>query len=272
MASQKHTPAGLLSEFVDCFWYWQGAPLTHTRERLLPNGECSIIVNLRDDAICVYDAEDTNRYTSHGLAVISGPRTRCFVIDTSQEERVFGIQFRPAGAFPFFKLPVSELKNTDVTLDCLWKGAVSELRERLLAASGVSAMFALAEECLLGQLVREPRLHPAVDFARQHFCRAPHMATVSSVLHSIGVGHHRFTQLFNDQVGLSPKAFCRVRRFQRVLQAVHRLHDVDWVGVALDCGYYDQPHFIHDFRAFSGLTPAQYLARATEHLNHVPMD
>jgi AraC-like DNA-binding protein len=272
MPSQKYTPAGLLSAFVDCFWYWQGAPQTHTRERLLPNGECSIIINLRDDAICVYDADDTSRYTSHGLSVISGPRTRCFVIDTSQEERVFGIQFRPGGAFPFFKLPVSELKNTDVTLECLWKGAAGELRERLLGASSVHSMFALAEEYLLAQLVRDPRLHPAVDFARQRFCGAPHIATVSSVLDSIGVGHHRFTQLFDEQVGLSPKAFCRVRRFQHVLHAVHRLREADWVQVALDCGYYDQPHFIHDFRAFSGLTPAQYLARATEHLNHVPMD
>jgi AraC-like DNA-binding protein len=231
-----------------------------------------MIVNLRDDAIRVYDAEDASRYTSHGLAVVSGPRTRCFVIDTSQEERVFGIQFRPGGAFPFFKPPVSEFKNTDVTLECLWKGAAGELRERLLAASSVASMFALAEQYLVARLVREPRLHPAVEFARQRFSGAPHIATVSSVLDSIGVCHHRFTQLFNEQVGLSPKAFCRVRRFQRVLHSVHRLRDADWVQVALDCGYYDQPHFIHDFRAFSGLTPAQYMARATDHLNHVPMD
>jgi AraC-like DNA-binding protein len=194
------------------------------------------------------------------------------VIDTSQEERVFGIQFRPGGAFPFFRLPVSELKNIDVSLECLWKGAAGEMRERLLAASSVTSMFALAEEYLLAQLVTEPRLHPAVDFARQRFCQSPHLSTVSSVLSSIGVGHHRFTQLFSRQVGLSPKAFCRVRRFQRVLQFVQRSRHVDWVEVALDCGYYDQPHFIHDFRAFSGLTPAQYVARATEHLNHVPMD
>jgi AraC-like DNA-binding protein len=62
-----------------------------------------------------------------------------------------------------------------------------------------------------------------------------------------------------------------VRRFQRVLESVHRKAGVNWARVALDCGYYDQAHFIHDFQAFSGMTPAAYLARATEHLNHVPM-
>jgi|SRR5579859_793497 len=272
MESRKYTPTGPLSAFLDCFWYWQGAPQTHARELLMPNGECSIIFNLRDDPICIYDAEDTSRYTSHGLAVISGPKTKCFVIDTNQEERVFGIQFQPGGAFPFFKLPASELSNTDVTLECLWKAAAGELRERLLAAATINSMFALAEQYLLAQMVRQLQLHPAVDFARQRFCRAPHMTTVASVLGKIGLSQHRFIQLFRGQVGLSPKAFCRVRRFQRVLHAVHGSRDVDWAQVALDCGYYDQPHFNHDFRAFSGLTPAQYLARATEHLNHVPME
>ncbi len=238
----------------------------------MPNGECSIIFNLRDDPILIYDAEDTSRYTSHGLAVVSGPKTKCFVIDTSQEERVFGIQFQPGGTFPFFRPPASELRNSDVTLECLWKAAAAELRERLLAAATIDSMFALAEQYLLTQLVRQLQLHPAVDFARQRFCRAPHMTTVASVLDRIGLSQHRFIQLFRDQVGLSPKAFCRVRRFQRVLHAVHGSHDVDWAQVALDCGYYDQPHFIHDFRAFSGLTPSQYLARATEHLNHVPIE
>lgn len=271
MESRKHTPAAPLSAFVGCFWYWQGAPHTHARERLMPNGESSIIFNLREDPIILYDAEDLDRYTSHGLAVISGPRTSCFVIDTTQEERVFGIQFQPGGAFPFFRMPASELKNTSVTLEFLWKGAARELRERLLAAPTIDSMFVLAENYLLGQLVRQLELHPAVDFARQRFCRAPHATTVSSVLERVGLSQHRFIQLFHDQVGLSPKAFCRVRRFQHVLQTVHGSSDVDWAQVALECGYYDQPHFIHDFRSFSGLTPSQYLARATEHLNHVPM-
>lgn len=272
MEARKYTPKGPLAAFVVCFWYWQGPPQTHARERLLPNGECSIVFDLLDDPIRVYDAEDTGRYTSHGHAVISGPRTGYFVIDTSQEVRVFGIQFQPGGAFPFFRVPLSELQNSDVTLECLWKSAAGELRERLLAAATIDSMFALAEQYLFAQLVRQLQLHPAVDFARQHFCRAPHMTTVASVLDRIGLSQRRFIQLFHDQVGLSPKAFCRVRRFQRVLHALKGSRDVDWAQVALDSGYYDQPHFIHDFRAFSGLTPTQYLARATDHLNHVPME
>lgn len=76
---------------------------------------------------------------------------------------------------------------------------------------------------------------------------------------------------FARGVGMTPKLFCRVWRFQRVLRAVHHRDAVDWTEVALACGYFDQPHLIHDFREFSGLSPTEYLAARTEHLNHVPM-
>jgi AraC-like DNA-binding protein len=156
-------------------------------------------------------------------------------------------------------------------LELLWRGAATEIREQLLAAASADAMFALLERNLMAQLVRPLELHPAIHFARRHICRMPHVATVSGVMESIGLSQRRFVELFHDQMGLTPKAFCRVRRFQRVLQAVHRRKSVDWAQVALDGGYYDQAHFIHDFRGFSGITPAAYLALATEHLNHVPM-
>jgi len=266
-----YMPPPPLAPFIQCFWYWEGTPRPHARERLMPNGEASIVFNLRDEEMRIYDADDPARFVSCGLAGLTGARTNCFAIDTATEERVVGIQFRPGGTFPFFHLPAGEIANRAVALDDLWRGAAGEVREQLLAAPSVDAVFAILERALMAQLVRPLELHPAIHFARGHICRAPHVATVSGVMERIGLSQSRFIELFRDQVGLTPKAFCRVRRFQRVLQAVHGRKSVDWAQVALEGGYYDQAHFIHDFQGFSGLTPAAYLARATEHLNHVPM-
>jgi AraC-like DNA-binding protein len=267
-----HIPAAPLASFVRCFWYSEGAPQPHTRERLMPNGEASIVFTLRDDEMRLYDADDPDRFTSCGLVGITGARTDCFVIDTAAEDRVVGIQFRPGGTFPFFREPACEVANQSTPLECLWRSAAGEMREQLLAAGSPHAMFAMLERSLLARLIRPLELHPAIRFARNHICRAPQVATVSGVMERIGLSQRRFIELFRDQIGLTPKAFCRVRRFQRVLENVHRKDAVDWARVALDGGYYDQAHFIHDFHGFSGLTPATYLARATGHLNHVPMD
>ena len=67
------------------------------------------------------------------------------------------------------------------------------------------------------------------------------------------------------------KLFCRIQRFQEVLHLIGTGRQVEWADVALTCGYFDQAHFIHDFRTFSGLNPTAYLAQRSEHLNHVPL-
>ena len=74
------------------------------------------------------------------------------------------------------------------------------------------------------------------------------------------------------KLGLTPKLFCRVSRFQKVIRTAHAHGDINWTQLALDCGYYDQAHFIHDFQSFAGITPSEYLERRTPHVNHVPME
>jgi AraC-like DNA-binding protein len=270
MVLYQHVPPAPLSAFVRCFWCSEGAPDAHAKERLMPNGEPTIVFNLRDDEMRIYDADDLSRYSTYRHAVISGARTGCFVIDTVQEDRVFGIQFLPGGSFPFFREPASEIANQSTDLACLWGRAANELRERLLSVSNRNGMFQVAEQFLLRQLVRPLELHPAVSFAREKFSKR-HTVSMASLAHEIGLSQRRFIELFVAQIGLPPKAFYRVRRFQRILEMVHASRDVEWVQVALDSGYYDQAHFNHDFREFSGLTPSQYVARATQHLNHVPV-
>jgi len=269
--SSKYKPGPPLDQFVDCFWYWESAPRPHAKERLLPNGEPGIVFNLRDLPFRIYDAQNLSRYSSYGSAVFSGAGTEGFVIDTDSEECVFGIQFRPGGAFPFSKVPASEFANRSLPLDDLWRQNTAQMRDRLLSAATVAQKFSVAEACLMQQLVRPLELHPAVRFGLNKFCRAPHLISVSSLIEETGLSQRHFIDTFRQQVGLTPKAFSRVRRFQRALRSVHGTKEVDWVSVALGCGYYDQAHFIHDFKVFSGFTPSQYLAKATEHLNHVPM-
>ena len=153
----------------------------------------------------------------------------------------------------------------------LWGNASRRLRERLLAAPSPERKLELLECFLLDIAPRPLERHPAVDYALRCFDRAPHTASVGAVTERIGYSAKRFIQLFTGEVGLTPKRFCRVRRFQRVLQQIHHGLEVRWAEVAAGGGYSDQAHFIHDFRSFSGLTPGDYLAARTPWLNHVPL-
>ena len=134
----------------------------------MPNGEAAVIFNLRDDPIRIYHSDDISRFDTYGHAVVSGARTNYFVIDTAEQERVVGIEFNPGGAFPFFRAPIDEMENASIALDDLWRARAAELRERMLSAASIAAMFRILEQDLLAQLARPLEWHPAVAYALHH--------------------------------------------------------------------------------------------------------
>lgn len=268
--SQKPLPP--LSDFVELLWLYEGYDVPHEKERLLPDGSVELVINLAEDRIRVYDSHDPEKFCTIPGCVASGPRSEFFVIDTAGEASTVGVHFKPGGAFPFFAVPPAELRNRSVALECLWGAAAVRLRERLLEAGTAENKLRVLESCLLEELKKPLERHPFVGFALQQLCNSIQAPPVSRVVDQIGCSQRRFIQLFSDQVGLTPKLFSRVRRFQNVVQSAHRVDAINWTQMALDCGYYDQAHFIHDFQSFAGITPSEYLARKTPHVNHVPME
>ncbi len=251
-------PRGALSEFVELFWLYDVYAVPHAKERLLPGATTELVIDLRPAA------------RGSAAAVVAGPRSEYFVLDTSEEASLLGVHFKPGGAFPFFGVPAGELHNLEVSLDVLWGSKAAELRERVLAAPTPDAKFDLLERALLdaaGTLAR----HRAVAFALRELSAVPQARSISDVTDAVGMSQRCFIERFRHEVGMTPKLFSRVQRFQQVVKTVHPLRKVDWADIAAACGYFDQAHFIHDFRAFSGFTPAAYLALKDKHQNHVPL-
>ena len=107
---------------------------------------------------------------------------------------------------------------------------------------------------------RGAAVHPAVEYALREVGRSPSVAKVAAVAESTGWSARRFSQVFREQVGFSPKAWCRIQRFQRVVRQLQSGDAVRWPEVALACGFYDQSHLANEFRAFSGISPTTYAA------------
>ncbi len=272
MIIRTYIPQPPLADFIELFWLYEGHDVPHAKERLLPTGTVELIINLRDDMLRVYDWLNTDQFQSFDGALICGPHSECFVIDpVTSQDLILGVHFKPGGTFPFFKLPADELHNTHVSLDTLWGAEAGYLREQLLEAATPETRFRILEQFLLAQAARPLARHPAVTFALKELHTVPPTRTISDVTEQIGLSSRRFIQVFSEEVGLTPKLFCRIRRFQEVLHLIEREQQVEWADIALTCGYFDQAHFIHDFRAFSGLNPTAYLAQRSEHLNHVPL-
>lgn len=260
-----------LSQFIHFLWLYEGYTQPHAKERVLPTGEMQLVINLLDDKSCIYDRDNPDRCHTFSGGLLSGAHSEYQVISTAMQAHVIGVHFKPGGAYPFLRMPAGELRDTTVSLETLWGAAAVELRDRLLEATTHQARFDILEQVLLSELVRGFNHHDSVGFALQSFVAEPHVTTIAAVTGQIGLSPKRFIQLFRDQTGFTPKVFCRIRRFQRALERMETNKRVEWTAVALDCGYFDQAHFIHDFRAFSGINPSTYLAYRTPHRNHVPL-
>lgn len=271
MLYRSRPPVPRLAGFIDRFWSCSDAP-PHRRERILPSGTIELVVNLREDEIRVYDPSDPDRCKRYSGAVVSGAYSGAFVIDPLQHASIVGVHFRPGGAFPFLGLPAGELADTHIDLETLWGPLAIELRERLCAAATAAERFHLLEEALLSRLRRPPERHGAVPVALDAFEPTGAVVRVREVAGHVGLSQRRFIQIFAAEVGMTPKLYSRVRRFQRARALVRDAVAPEWARIAVDCGYCDQSHLIRDFLAFSGLSPESYLRQRSELVlpNHVP--
>ena len=243
------TPGPPLSDLVESFWISEGYVQPHARERLLPTGAMDLVFTMdADGRLC---------------CGVAGARSESIVLDTSRPLSAIGVRFRPGGGFPFFGVPAGELHNLGVTLDTVWGTGAAAVSDRLWEAGTPERRFGILERALLDRAQGRLDRHPAVRQALELFDRSNGAHPVSGVVARIGISPRRFVDLFRREVGLAPKEFCRIRRFNAVLRRIEPLMDVDWAQVALSCGYYDQAHFNHDFRVFSGLNPSSYLRQRT---------
>jgi AraC-like DNA-binding protein len=202
---------------------------------------------------------------------LMGARAEAFCIETSRPISVMGVHFRPGGSFPFMKIPAGEVQGAIVPWEEIWRGRASALRERLLENPAPAVRFRLLERFLLDEIARPLAWHPSVAFGLTRFASADPPASVAEVVDRTGLSQRRFTGVFRDQVGLSPKVYSRLLRFQGALRRLEAGSGEDLAGLALDCGYFDQAHFNHDFRSFSGLTPTSFVAQWAGRTNHVPV-
>jgi AraC-like DNA-binding protein len=269
MIYQTYRPQSPLSQFVEFLWSREGNRLPQLQSRLLPIGSMELVINLNEDRFPLFDRQSRIECGSTSGTRLCGTHSEGYIIHNTSRLSIVGVHFKPGGSAALFKLPAGELHNEIISLDELWQGRSAELRERLLEASTWDDRCLILEQFLLAMLLA-PRPHPAVIFALREFQQFPTPA-IGKVTDQIGLSARHFNQLFRNQVGLTPKLFCRVWRLRQVLYLLNGRERVDWADIAFTCGYFDQAHFIHDFQAFAHCTPTEYLHRRGFHPCHIKL-
>lgn len=196
-----------------------------------------------------------------GRSAVAGvPRGR-FVRCLEGSGVVLGIKFRPGGFRPFVTHPVSRLTGRTVPIEEVLGDGGAAFEERVLSRGGMASMAEAA-----GALLRE-RLPPRDPLAEEaaaivaRILEDREVRRVEDLARASRRTPRALQRLFGEYVGVSPKWVIRRYRLHEALERVDEGGVVDWPGLALDLGYFDQAHFIRDFRSLVGRTPATYARR-----------
>lgn len=267
----SYQPGPPLDAFVRQFWFYEGLDLLHSRERVLPDGTFQLMVNLGAEPRTLFGREDDGRSRDFRRAWVSGAHRQFIVIDARPGSTMIGAHFKPGGAAPFLGLPAGELCDQVQELDSVFSCDLGGLRDSLLEAPTPAEKFRRFERFLLKRAGGRWERSGAVNHALRRFQDQPHLVTMDAVAQELGISHKHLIHRFQAEVGMTPKRFCRIQRFQQVLARIGQRTTVDWADLACACGYYDQAHFIQEFRGFSGLNPSTYLRERGDHLGFVPV-
>ena len=254
-----YKPTPPLSKFVDSFWLYEGRGIEHQTERILPTGTLELAINLRQNELRFYDPERPDNRSHLSGAVVSGAHGRSFAPESAEEVMIIGVHFKPGGAFPFLGVPAGDLADTHVDLETLWGPSAGRLRECLWEARTSIERFQLLEEGLLSRLCHGVEQHYAVSVALEMFGKNQAGPKVREAAKYLDLSQRRFIQVFKAEVGMTPKLFSRIQRFQRTRTFIQQNPPPNWTTLALDRGYFDQSHFIREFLEFSGLSPTDYI-------------
>lgn len=266
------SPPPVLRPFVQSVWASghacrepSGLP---TREHVLPTGQMHLVIRLADDPLRLFaNTADTSGHLL-SAAVVGGARASFYIREVSRPPSAIGAQLRPGASEALFGVPASELAGRHTALEDLWGRDVARMREQLAALASPTDRLHAFEGMLAARLPLVRGIHPAVASALEQFVVS---WDVRDEVKRSGFSHRTFIAMFRRAVGLSPKVYCRLIRFQRALALLSRSSESFCVDVALAAGYSDQSHFNREFREFTGVTPTEYRRLSPTAAHHLPI-
>lgn len=263
-------PCPFLRPFVARLWATESAggvcDGARKLEHVLPTGQMHLVFRLSDDPLRLFNTDDRVG-AELALSIVGGARTRFYQRDARKPRSSVGVMLMPGVAERLFGASAEALAQCHTALEELWGREAALTRERLQETDDPWRRLDIMESLIARRLAHSDAVHPAVAHA---LARLDGLATVASVVEETGFSHRHFTALFRRSVGLSPKAYSQVQRFQRTLDMA-RLPGSSWADIAFATGYSDQAHFAREFQRFAGVTPGLYRRLAPSAANHLEM-
>ncbi|MBL7744599.1 MAG: helix-turn-helix transcriptional regulator [Chitinophagaceae bacterium] len=258
MNYQVYTPSRELQVFVKCFWTLEADSKEEpSRQRVLPDGCMEMIFHYGD--LYKQYFEDGS-FVVQPRSFIFGQITRYIEIEPTGASGIVSARFHPEGLSPFLKIPVSALENKAVSMGDLFGGKGHDLEKEILSATGNLQRIKIIEQFLLSLLADPGTADTITKNCVDAIFRSQGQIAVADLAGKMNINRRNIERKFAATVGMSPKQLSKAVRLQAALKMLQENNFSSLTSLAYDNGYYDQAHFIKDFKEFTGLSPKSFFA------------
>lgn len=267
MSYQICTPRRALAPYVDSIWVQEdltdAASEDYRPTKVLPRGAVELLFHYRDPYMHV----EGGRNEFEPKFYLSGQKTRPIEVLATGRTGIIIVNFHPWGAAPLFRFPLDEVRDSCLEMSLVMR--TDAVEDRVQEARSSDERVEIIQD-FLAALVDRDRRDPLVLESVRRINRAQGNVSIGKIANELQISERQLQRRFSRGVGLGPKVFANVIRFQKAIY--HKRQGKDWSEIALQCGYYDQAHFIKEFRRFSGLSaesfsPARPATKLRQHFS-----
>lgn len=244
-----------LKKLIKYYWVIQSQAPIEVSHKLLPVSNIDFILNFSSPI--QYLKRGGSEIVQTGFH-FNGIRDRYCLIRQKGILRIFGISFFPTGLFPLLKIPLSEFKDKTIELDLTLKNFTEIIINKIDTTQPIAEIISVIENQLLQSI--DISLVPSKETLKifEVFNEDIKVCNINSLCKQHGINQRRLERLFNKYVGISPKLFHRINRFQEVINNIEKISTENFTSIAYNNNYYDQTHFIKDFKLFTNTTPVEF--------------
>jgi AraC-like DNA-binding protein len=258
MHFQVIKPTGILAQFIKYYWVMEKCSLEDdVCERVIPTGNIDLMFHYKN---CFKVKCNDNTY-KQAHSFISGISNSYADVTTNGETGLICVSFNPSGACNFFNFPLLEIENQNISLDCIFGSESKEIYEQICVAQSLNDRIAVIEKFLHGRLSETgERDSLLIKTGIRLINQSKGQIDTKCLSEKLSVTPKTLERKFSAMVGKTPKQFIKIVRFQNIINTFSIANSMNLTEIAYANGFFDQSHFIKDFKSFSGYTPKDFFA------------